>query len=159
MGYASTKPKTMHVTRSLVIKAPAEAIFALIHDFRAWSQWSPYEAKDPNMQKTYGEKTVGVGAYYAWDGDKNVGKGSMELIESIASSKVSIKLDFEKPFEGHNRVDFNLTPEGDGVHVEWAMTGPSPLMTRVVGLFMDMDKMIGGDFAVGLENLKRAAEA
>ena len=100
----------------------------------------------------------GKGAVYEWDGNKNVGAGRMEIIESVAPSKVSIKLDFLKPFEGHNIAEFTIVPSGDGNTVTWAMFGPSPLMMKVMGTFMNMDRMIGDDFAAGLANLKAIAE-
>lgn len=156
--YAATRPDTFRVQRSTTIKAPPEKIFALINDLHAWGTWSPYEKKDPAMKRSFGGAPNGKGAVYEWDGDKNVGKGRMEIIEAVPPSKVVIKLDFIKPFEGHNTAEFTLEPKGDGATVTWAMYGPSPLMMKVMGLFMNMDNMIGNDFAAGLANLKAAAE-
>ena len=156
--YAATRPDTFRVQRSTTIKAPPEKIFALINDLYAWGAWSPYEKKDPAMKRTFGGAPNGKGAVYEWDGDKNVGKGRMEIIEAVPPSKVVIKLDFIKPFEGHNTAEFTLEPKGDGTTVTWAMYGPSPLMMKVMGIFMNMDRMIGDDFAAGLANLKAVAE-
>ena len=100
----------------------------------------------------------GKGAVYEWDGDKNVGKGRMEIIETASPSRVVIKLDFIKPFEGHNTAEFTLEPKGDSTTVTWGMYGASPLMMKVMGIFMNMDRMIGDDFAAGLANLKAVAE-
>jgi hypothetical protein len=157
-AYASTRPDTFRVERSVTINAPADGIYPLIADFRAWANWSPYDKKDPEMKRTYGSITTGKGATYAWDGDKNVGQGSMQILEASAPSKVVIKLDFVKPFEAHNTAEFALQPKGDATQVTWAIHGPSPLISKVMGLFMNFDDMIGKDFQVGLANLKALAE-
>lgn len=156
--YAATKPDTFRVQRTVAIKASPEKIFALINDFKAWPLWSPYEKKDPAMKRSYGAVTAGKGATYAWEGDKNVGQGSMEVLEVAAPCKIVIKLDFLKPFEAHNTAEFLLEPKGDTTSVTWAIYGPSPLMSKVIGTFMNLDNMIGKDFEQGLASLKTAAE-
>lgn len=156
--YAATKPDTFTVQRSASIKAPPEKIFPLINDYRNWASWSPYETKDPAMKRTFGATTVGKGATYAWDGNKEVGQGSMEIQESVPSSSVRIKLDFMKPFEAHNMVDFILEPQGDTTKVSWNMRGPAPFISKVMQVFINMDKMVGRDFEAGLANMKAVAE-
>ncbi|MGE0725770.1 MAG: SRPBCC domain-containing protein, partial [Alphaproteobacteria bacterium] len=138
--------------------APPVRIFPLIADFRRWPAWSPWEKKDPAMKRSFAGPDRGVGAAYAWDGDKNVGTGRMEIIEAAAPSRVALKLDFEKPFEAHNTVAFVLTPAAGGTTVTWTMDGPVPFLFRIVHLFMDMDRMVGGDFEAGLAALKAEAE-
>jgi uncharacterized protein YndB with AHSA1/START domain len=157
VAYASTRPDTFRVQRSASVKAPPEKIFALINDYRNWPQWSPYENRDPDMKRTYSGAPSGKGAKYAWDGNKNVGSGEMEIIDT-APNKILIKLDFTKPFEAHNIAEFTLEPQGDATAVTWAMHGPTPLMFKVMHMVMDMDKMVGNDFAAGLEKMKAAAE-
>ena len=156
--YAATRPDTFRVQRTASIKAPPDKIFPLINDLHAWSAWSPYEKKDPAMKRTFSGAPSGKGAVYEWDGDKNVGKGRMEIIDATQPTKVVIKLDFIKPFEGHNTAEFTMEPKGDNTVVTWAMYGPSAFMMKVMGIFMNMDNMIGNDFAVGLANLKAIAE-
>jgi hypothetical protein len=156
--HAAAKPNDFRVQRSLAIRAPADRIHALIADFHAWASWSPYEKKDPDMKRSFSGAPSGPGAIYAWDGNKNVGSGRMEVLEAPVPSKVKIKLDFLKPFEGHNTAEFTMVPSGDTTNVTWAMNGPSPFMMKVMGTFMNMDRMIGDDFAVGLANLKALAE-
>jgi hypothetical protein len=159
--YAATRPNAFRFQRSLAIKASAEKIYAQIADFHAWRSWSPYEKKDPDMKRTFTGAPNGKGAVYEWDGNKNVGAGRMEVLEAPAPSLVKIKLDFLKPFEGHNTAEFTMvpgSPAGDATNVTWAMYGSSPFMMKVMGMFMNMDKMIGNDFAVGLANLKAVAE-
>ncbi len=156
--FAATKPDTFTVIRSTTIKAPPEKIFAKINNFNGWVAWSPWEKKDPGMKRTFGATTSGKGATYAWDGNQEVGQGSMEITESVPSSKVALKLDFLKPFEAHNQVDFTLEAKGDSTSVTWRMQGPLPYMMKVVHVFMNMDKMVGKDFEAGLANLKASSE-
>lgn len=156
--FAATRPDTFRVERSTSIKAPPDRIFALINDLAVWRTWSPYEAKDPNMKRTLGSVTSGKGAVYEWDGDKNVGQGRMEIIESTPPSRLLIKLDFLKPFEAHNTADFTLEPQGDDTRVTWAIYGPMPYVSKLMSVFFSMDSMIGKDFEVGLASLKTVAE-
>jgi uncharacterized protein YndB with AHSA1/START domain len=155
---AATKPDTLRVQRAISIKAPPERIFSLISDFHQWVAWSPYEQKDPAMKRTYDGAERGKGAVYAWDGDKNVGSGRMEILEASAPQKIVIKLDFFKPFEGHNTAEFTMLPQGDATNLTWTMTGPAVFMSRVMQVFMNLDHMIGRDFEAGLANLKKLTE-
>jgi len=158
LGYAATRPDTFTVQRAASIKAPPEKIFPLIDDFHRWPVWSPWEKMDPDMKRTYSGSAAGKGAAYAWQGNSKVGEGRMEILDDPAPSKVVIKLDFIKPFEGHNVATFLLVPRGDVTDVTWTMDGPSPFVAKLMGVFTNMDKMIGSDFEAGLANLKAAAE-
>ena len=157
---ASTRPDTFSVRRSAVVEAPAEKIFPLIENFHQWVNWSPWEDRDPAMKRTYAGAERGKGAIYAWDGNKNVGSGRMEILDASSPSKIVIKLDFFKPFEGHNTAEFTFAPERDAsaTNITWVMHGPSSLMSKVMQVFMNLDKMIGRDFETGLANLKRLTE-
>ncbi len=157
LAYAYTRPDTFTVQRSASIKAPPEKIAALIDDFHAWTAWSPWEKRDPNLKRTYSGPAKGKGAVYEWDGNSKVGTGRMEILET-APSKVGIKLDFLKPFEGHNIATFTMVPAGDATNVTWNMSGPMAFIPKVMGVFMSMDKMIGNDFEAGLASLKTIAE-
>ena len=158
LAYASTRPDTLRVQRSATIKAPPDKIYPLITDLRRWSVWSPWEKKDPAMKRTFGGVDSGQGAVYAWQGNSDVGEGRMEIVEATPPSKVAIKLDFIKPLEGHNVAEFTLKPKGDATDVTWVMYGPTPFIGKVLGIFMNMDAMIGKDFEAGLASLKAAAE-
>ncbi|HUL08272.1 MAG TPA: SRPBCC family protein [Candidatus Acidoferrum sp.] len=158
LAYAATKPGSLRVQRTASIKAAPEKIFTLINDFRSWGIWSPYEKKDPAMQRTLSGAASGQGAIYAWSGNGNVGQGRMEILESSPPSRIAIKLDFIKPFEGHNLAEFTFEPDGKVTRVTWAMTGPTPFIGKVMSVFLDMDAMIGRDFEAGLANLKAATE-
>ncbi len=156
--FASTRADTFRVQRSTRIKAPPEKIFALINDFHSWGSWSPYEKLDPAMKRTYSGAANGRGAVYEWEGNSSAGAGRMEIIDSNPGSKVTVKLDFSKPFEGHNTAEFRMEPEGDSTNVTWAMFGPSPYIAKVMGLFFNMDTLLGKDFETGLANLKVITE-
>jgi uncharacterized protein YndB with AHSA1/START domain len=156
--FAATKPDTFRVERATSIKAPPEKIFPLINDFDRWASWSPYEKKEPAMKRTRSGAPTGKGAVYEWDGNGEVGKGRMEITNTTPPSKITIKLDFDKPFEAHNIVDFTLEPQADGTNVKWTMRGPAPFVSKMMQVFMDMDSMVGKDFEAGLASLKAIAE-
>jgi carbon monoxide dehydrogenase subunit G len=156
--YAATRPDSFTVSRSLGITAPAEAIFPRINDFRRWALWSPYEKLDPAMKRTLSGAESGKGAAYAWESNGKAGIGRMEITNSVPSSLVALKLDFEKPFKANNTVDFTLKPMGNETTVTWAMHGRYPFIARLMGVFFNMDRLVGKDFETGLANLKRAAE-
>jgi Polyketide cyclase / dehydrase and lipid transport len=158
LGLAAMKPDAFRVQRSATIRAPREKIFPLINDFHHWGSWSPWEKLDPAMKKTHSGPAEGLGSVYEWEGNKQVGKGRMEIKESTPPSKVLIQLDFFKPFEAHNTAEFTLDGQGDSTNVVWIMDGHSPYMFKVMSLFMSMDKMIGKDFEAGLANLKSLTE-
>jgi uncharacterized protein YndB with AHSA1/START domain len=124
LGFAATRPDTFRVQRAKSIQAPPEKIFALINDFQKWGSWSPYEKMDPTMKRTHSGAANGKGAVYAWAGKGKVGEGRMEITDTSAPSKVTIKLDFFKPFKGHNVAEFTLEAKGDSTNVTWATHGP-----------------------------------
>ena len=159
LALAATKPDTFRVQRTASVKAPPEKIFALINDFDRWGAWSPYEKKDPAMRRTRSGPSSGKGAVYAWEGNGDIGMGRMEIADSAPPSKVTIKLDFIKPFEASNIVEFTMEPDGDSTTVTWAMHGPAPFISKVMQVFFDMDSMVGRDFEAGLASLKALAEA
>src|SRR6266699_2396302 len=155
---AATKPDTFTVQRATTVKAPPEKIFPLINDFHQWGTWSPYETKDPAMKRSYSGTASGKGAVYAWEGNKDVGSGRMEILDASAPSKIVIKLDFFAPFEGHNTAEFTMLPQGDVTNVTWLMHGPVPFMAKIMHVLMNIDRMVGKEFEIGLANLKRLTE-
>lgn len=156
LGIAATRPGTFRVQRSAVIHAPPEAIHPHIADFRRWADWSPYEKLDPEMKKTFTGAASGPGAVYAWEG-KKAGAGRMEIRES-SPHRIAIQLDFSRPFEAHNTAEFILQPRGDVTEVTWAMHGPSHFAHKVIGVVINMDRLVGKDFEAGLAALKSLAE-
>jgi hypothetical protein len=157
VAYASTKPDSFRVQRSATIQAPPARVQPHISGLKAWTAWSPYEKKDPAMKRSFSGPGSGKGAVYEWSGNKEVGRGRMEIIESTPA-KVVFKLDFYEPFEGHNTAEFTLAEKAGATEVTWAIHGPAPLITKVMSTLCDMDKMIGDDFAAGLASLKSIVE-
>lgn len=155
---ASTKPDTFRIQRSVTIQALPEKIFPMIDNLKNQGAWSPWEKLDPAMKRTYSGPANGKGAAYAWEGNNQVGQGSMEIIESAPSSKIVTKLDFMKPFEAHNTAEFLLEPQGNMTHVTWAMYGPQPFFAKIMSVIFNCDKMVGEQFDKGLANLKALAE-
>jgi len=158
LAFAATRADTFRVERLTSIKAPPEKIFVQINDFHNWGSWSPYDNLDPAMTKIISGSASGKGAVYEWDGNSNVGKGRMEITEASEPSRVTVNLDFIKPFEGHNIAEFTIVPNGDSTKVTWAMHGPTAFPVKVMGIFLNMDNMIGKEFEAGLANLKTLAE-
>jgi hypothetical protein len=156
--YATTRPNSFRVERSIDIKASPAKIFPYVNDMRKGLEWSPWEKTDPQMKRTYTGSTAGKGAGYAWDGNTEAGKGKMTIIESVENQKVVVALHFDEPMVGDNVVDYSLTPKGESTNVKWSMSGPMPFISKVVCIFMDMDKMIGGQFEKGLQSLKSVVE-
>lgn len=144
------------VSRSALILAPAEEIYPLVISFREWINWSPWEGLDPAMQRTYSGPVAGVGATYAWKGNGKAGAGTMEILEATEPSRIHIRLEFSKPMKAVNPTTFTFVPEGSGTRVTWTMTGENKGLGRVFMLFMNMDKLVGGDFEKGLAQLARA---
>ncbi|WP_457336150.1 SRPBCC family protein [Rhizobacter sp. P5_C2] len=157
LAYAATRPDTFRVERSLRIQAPPERLHAMINDLRSFNTWNPYERKDPAIKGSYGATTVGRGASYGWESNE-VGTGSLAILETVPASKVTMALDFVKPFEAHNQAEFTLQPEQGGTRVTWAMHGPVPYLGKVMHVFINVDRMVGTDFEAGLANLKTLAE-
>src|ERR1700754_4138477 len=155
---AATKPDHFRVERSATVNAPADKVYPLIADFHEWRKWSPWEERDPALKRTYSGAERGKGAVYAWEGNKNVGSGRMEILDANQPSKIVIKLDFLKPFEAHNTAEFTMLPQGSATNVTWVMHGPAPFMSKLMQVFMNMDRMIGKDFETGLANLRTISE-
>jgi ribosome-associated toxin RatA of RatAB toxin-antitoxin module len=154
----ATRPNTFSLSRSIVINAPASAAFAVVNDLHRWDEWSPWSKRDPQMKKEFSGAASGVGASYAWDGNKEVGKGHQTIVESKPNESVKIDLVFEAPFAGQNTVVFSFVPEGQGTKATWSMSGPSNFISKFFVMTGMMDKMVGKDFDEGLASLKALAE-
>jgi hypothetical protein len=157
-GYVSTRPDTFRVQRSAVIDAPPAGIYPFIEDFRRFALWSPYEKLDPGMTRTFSGAKRGKGAVYEWHGKAAAGKGRMEIAHTSAPHMVVIRLDFVKPFETHNIVEFTLQEEGGATRVTWSMRGANPYIAKMIQLIFNMDRLVGKDFETGLLNLKALVE-
>ena len=158
LAIAATKPSRFTIQRSTRIAAPAEAIFPLLNDFHAWNRWSPWETLDPAMTRSHSGAPSGKGAVYEWEGNNKVGKGRMEISESMPPTKVVLDLQFITPWEARNVTEFRLEPNAEGTHVVWAMSGQHNFTAKVMAVFMNMDTLVGKDFEKGLATIKQVAE-
>ena len=139
------------------VKASPEKVFPLLNDFQKTVAWSPFE-KDPAIKRKFSGPAVGKGSVYEFDGNSDVGAGRLEIIESVPSQKVTLKLDFIRPMEGSNIVEYTLMPKDGATQMTWAIHGPTPFVSKIMCIFFDMDKMVGGEFEKGFANLKAMAE-
>jgi uncharacterized protein YndB with AHSA1/START domain len=159
--FADTRPNVIQVTRSITIQAPAEKIFPLIDNFHRWPDWAPQDKEDPTMKRIYSGEESGAGAVSDWQGTGNTGKGRMTITESTAPNKLVVRVDFVRPFVAHNVNEFVLQPSdpGGSTKVTWTMRGPNLFFMKVLGVFVNMDRMLGKHFEAGLQNLKSVSES
>lgn len=155
----SMRPNEFRVSRSAVINAPPERVFALVNDFHNWELWSPWAKRDPQATATFDGPATGEGAKFAWAGNKEVGEGRMLIIESTPHKMIAIRLDFLRPFKATNTAEFEFAPVDAGTKVTWSMSGKNGFVGKAFSLLVDCDKMVGKDFELGLANLNSAAEA
>jgi uncharacterized protein YndB with AHSA1/START domain len=156
---AVRKPNAFRVERTIVIDAPPAKVFEFLDDPRRQSEWSPWDKKDSSMRKIYSGAPKGVGAIYEWDGDRNIGAGRLEIVQVIPSSKVVMDLHFLRPMEGRNVAEYDVAPQRDGGSiVTWSIRGPMPFLSKVMCVFLNMDRMIGKEFEAGLADLKALVE-
>ena len=159
IAVVALRPSEYRVARRTTIAAPAAAVFAQVNDFHQWGAWNPWAKIDPAMKQSFEGTPAGVGAVYTWAGNKEVGEGRMTIVESRPNDAIRIRLEFLKPFAATSLAEFTFRPDGDRTAVTWSMTGDVNFVAKVVHLFMDMDKMIGGNFEKGLADMKSVAEA
>lgn len=158
--YVSLKPDTFKIARSAIIEAPPERIYPLINDLHEWAAWSPWARLDPNQVVTFDGSPLGAGAIMSWSGNRNVGVGKMKIVESSRNERVRLKLAFRKPLRAQHDVQFDLKPIGDTrTEVIWTMSGRNEFVAKAIHAFMNMDRMVGGQFEKGLDALKSLAEA
>jgi uncharacterized protein YndB with AHSA1/START domain len=157
--FVATRPTEFRVTRSTRVMAPPARVFARVNDFHQWEAWNPWGKMDPHMKQTYEGPPGGVGSVYSWVGNSQVGEGRMTVVESRPDELIQIKLEFFKPFAATNRAEFTFESEGAATTVTWSMSGERNFITKAIGLFMNMDKMIGGQFEKGLADMKAVVES
>jgi hypothetical protein len=156
--YVAARPDTFRIERSINIDVAPEVIFSNINDFKRWNEWSPWDKIDPGLKREFSGASKGKGAAYAWIGNSQVGTGRMEIVEATPFTAIQIQIDFTAPFKASNIIDFKLTRQGDTTDVSWAMSGPQPFVSKLMGLVFNMDKVVGGQFATGLAQLKQVSE-
>jgi len=153
------QPGEFRVTRSALMPVPAAAVFAQVNDFHKWEAWSPWAKRDPAAKNTFAGAAAGTSAVFAWDGNNQVGAGRMTITESRPSESIRLKLEFFRPLAGISTTEFTFKPEGNQTAVTWSMVGETSFIGKAIHLFVNMDKMVGGDFESGLASMKAAAEA
>ncbi len=152
------QPAEYHVERTLEIEAPPEVVFALVNDFRQFSRYSPWEAKDPSLKKTFGEKTSGVGATYGWSGNDEVGAGTMTIIEAAPPTELAMRLDFVEPMVSTAVAGFHISKTDTGTKATWYVDGKNDFGGKAFCLFGDIDTHIGSAYEQGLVKLNIAAK-
>lgn len=156
---AAFQPDEFRVTRNTTLAAAPAAVFAEVNDFRRWQGWSPWEKLDPAMKRTFAGPAAGVGAVYGWDGNNEVGAGRMTMTDARPAEFIRVRLEFLKPMEAQSTAEFTFRPEGGGTAVTWTMFGKNNYLGKIMCLFMNMDKMLGGQFEEGFAHLKAITEA
>ncbi len=156
--FVATRPSAFRIERTAAVAAPPAMVYAQVADFHRWSAWSPWAHLDPQMEVQFTGAPSGVGAVYQWNGNDKVGQGRMTIETARPGEQIGIKLEFMKPWAQTNRTDFLLKPEAGGTRVAWVMTGTNDFVGKAFGVFMNMDKMVGGDFEKGLASLRTVSE-
>ena len=156
--FIATRPAEFRVTRTGRINAPADVVFENVNTLRKWDAWSPWAKLDPNCKNTFSGPESGPGSVMAWSGNKKVGEGRMTIIESRPAEFIGIKLEFIKPFPATNETLFTFKPHGDQTLMTWEMAGRHNFISKIFCTFMNMDKMVGGQFEQGLGKLKKIVE-
>lgn len=156
---AALQPSQFQIARSQVIQAAPAVLFPYFNNLKRFQEWNPYRDKDPQARNVFSGSVEGPGAVFHWSGDANVGEGIMTITETMSDHAVHVDLEFLRPFPGHNAVVFTLAPQATGTLVTWSMAGRYAFFPKVVGLIINMDRMIGGDFESGLKRLKSLAES
>jgi uncharacterized protein YndB with AHSA1/START domain len=159
LAIVAMQPAEFRVTRTATINAPPADVFPHVNDLHKWEAWSPWARLDPEMKLTYDGPAEGAGASYTWSGNNKVGEGRTTITESRPNDLVRLKLEFVRPFTATNDVEFTFRSEGDQTSVTWDMTGRNNFMSKAFCLFVNMDRMVGGDFEKGLAQLKAVVEA
>lgn len=154
----SMQPNEFIITRSATMDAPPEKVFAQVNDFHNWNGWSPWMKLDPDAKSTFDGPSEGKGAKFGWSGNDEIGEGHMTILESRPDELVSIDLVFVRPMEDRALTEFNFQPAGEQTNVTWTMSGKHTFMSKAVCMFMNMDKMVGGDFEKGLASMKAIVE-
>ena len=153
------QPADFRIARSATMSAPPAAVFAQVNDLHKFQDWSPWAKLDPTAKTAFQGPPAGPGASFSWAGNMEVGEGAMTITESRPGELVRYQLDFRKPMAGTNTAEFTLQPEGDKTAVTWSMSGHNNFLAKAVGLVINCDKMVGGQFEKGLADLKTIVEA
>jgi hypothetical protein len=155
-GFASPK---MDVTREIIVNAPVASVFPHINNSEKANAWMPWAASDPSLKMNYSGPAEGVGSKASWESTGDMGTGEALVVDSVPNEYVKTKLTFVKPFQMEEMATLSVAPVEGGTKVSWNAVAEKPYLFRVVGLFMDCDKMVGGEFEKGLASLKTKLES
>jgi uncharacterized protein YndB with AHSA1/START domain len=158
-AYIAMQPSEFLIVRSRTLAAPPEVVFAYVSDFHRWTEWSPWEKRDPALRREYSGAEAGEGAVYHWVGNEEVGAGRMTIMNAEPPHAVTIRLEFLKPFPAVNTAQFDILKGGLGTEVTWSMTGRNGFVSKAFALVMDVDKLVGRDFEQGLADLDTVTAA
>lgn len=148
------------VEREIIINKPKAEVFEYIKFLRNQDNYSKWNMMDPDMKKTYQGTDGTIGFISAWESKmENVGAGEQEIVNMIDGERIDTKLRFKVPFESQNDA-YMITEDmsNNQTKVKWGFKGAFPYPFNLMGLFMDMEKAVGGDLEVGLQNLKNLLE-
>lgn len=159
LGYVSTRPSFFRYERSGVINAPADKIFPYLSDFKLGGEWSPYEKVDPNLKRNFIGSGTEVGSVMEFEGNSEAGSGRLEMLKIVPNQAVDIKLIMTQPMHVENLIQYSLIPEAEGTRFTWVMSGDGGFMSKLIGVLVDCEKMVGGQFEQGITNLKALVEA
>jgi uncharacterized protein YndB with AHSA1/START domain len=158
-AFVASRPSEFRIARTRTLAASPDSVYAWVADFKKWPQWSPWEKLDPAMQRELSGAPAGVGAVYHWSGNSQAGEGRMTISDARPGRSLTMRLEFIKPFAATNTAQFDFVPSGQGTNVTWAMTGANHFVAKAVGVFVNMDKMVGGEFEKGLATLDAVTAA
>lgn len=157
--FVAIQPENYRISREVQINAPAEVVFAQVNDLQQFNVWNPWAKLDPNSKMTFEGPKSGVGAKSIWNGNQEVGSGQMTIVESQPNALIRLKMEYFKPFQGTSEAEFAFKSENEKTTVTWSNSGKSNFFARMICVFMNMDKMMGGMFEKGLAQLKAVSES
>ncbi len=149
-------PHKVVVEESVMVNASAENAFAQINLWSNFKQWSPWNELDPNMKISYKGEDGTVGSVYKWEGNDEVGTGTMTKTLVQPNSRIEYDLHFMKPWESKNKGYMTIEPVGNAQKVTWGFVADAPFPQNVMMFFMK--GYIADDFKKGLNKLKAISE-
>jgi uncharacterized protein YndB with AHSA1/START domain len=158
LGIAAFQPSDYTIARETTINAPVEKIFPYLNNQKLAEKWGPWLEVDPQAKMNYSGPDAGVGAKASWDSSGQLGTGSATIVESVPNQRVGIALEYSRPMAQTQQSLYLVEPRGSQTMVRWQVQGKNTLPGRVMCLFMNMDKLVGGMFEKGLSNLKTLVE-
>ncbi len=158
-GYAAFQPADYKISRQISIDAPADKIFPFLNNMKLADQWGPWKETDPEVKMTLTGPEEGVGAVTAWESPGQMGTGSATIVNSVQNQQVNIRLEYTKPSAMNQDSVYLIEANADGKSVvSWTVTGKNNVVGRVFCLFVNVDKMVGSMFEMGLSKLKTVVE-